>query len=369
MPDDYWAMGNNYFLYFPTNLTTDKIEFIAYDYDHGLGRGWEGPGGKGSTVNANIYTWITDLVQYAPLVTKLLAIPEYKTKYETYLTEMTDPVKGDFTLAQYKAYYDKQYKVYQGNLTSLDTVDKNLYMKSDKVQEDFITNRVKSVRSQLGLSVTDIPDDPVTGLSSMTFTDGFEKENNIVYAKLSAGSNFKITVTAPKGSSEVELSIAVTSKDNMLNPVIKELRDNAAPFEFTFSYDYGYDWWDVKAEIYTNTTLSDTLTKTVFTYNEADYNCPVKNDDGSYTFNFKPNSEYYDFSDVEAIYLRGSFNDWGYSDTLTLKNGIYSVTKSGITQGQLYKFCIVENNVPEKWVRDRLNKYMQTEGDYNSILP
>ena len=282
---------------------------------------------------------------------------------------MTDPVSGDFTLAKYKAYYENQNKVYQNYLTSLDTTDKNLVMQSDTVQEDFITNRVKSVRSQLGLSVTDIPDDPVTGLSSMTFSEGFETENNIVYAKVSIGSNFKITVTAPDDSTEVKLFIAVTSKDNQQNTEVKELTDNAAPFEFTFSYDYGYDWWDVKADVYTNTTLSGAISKKVYTYNGADYNSPVKNNDGSYTFYFKPNSEYYVFSDIDTVYLRGSFNSWGYSDKLTLTNGIYSVTKSDITQGQLYKFCIAGNNGDENWFRDRLNKYMQTDGDYNSILP
>ncbi len=89
-PDDYRAMGNNYFLYHEpiSNMWT----LIPYDYDHGMGQGWDGsPVFSNWTVGANIYTW-GNLNSYLvgrevkhPLSDRILQIPAYLAQYEAYL--------------------------------------------------------------------------------------------------------------------------------------------------------------------------------------------------------------------------------------------------------------------------------------------
>jgi hypothetical protein len=89
-PDDYRAMGNNYFLYHEpiSNMWT----LIPYDYDHGMGQGWDGsPVFSNWTVGANIYTW-GNLNSYLvgrevkhPLSDRILQIPTYLAQYEAYL--------------------------------------------------------------------------------------------------------------------------------------------------------------------------------------------------------------------------------------------------------------------------------------------
>lgn len=97
-PDDYRAMGNNYYLY--KNDVTGKWTMIPYDYDHGLGQGWDGaPVFTNYSIGIDIYAWGNlNTVLYGreinhPLTDKLLLIPEYQLRYESYLKEL---VEGDY---------------------------------------------------------------------------------------------------------------------------------------------------------------------------------------------------------------------------------------------------------------------------------
>jgi spore coat protein H len=82
MWDDYWVNGNNFYFYFAGN---GKAYFIPYDYDNTLGTsqivsnsGTQNPAVWGSSTNR-------------PLITKILAIPEYNTIYKNYLRELANP--------------------------------------------------------------------------------------------------------------------------------------------------------------------------------------------------------------------------------------------------------------------------------------
>ncbi len=97
-PDDYRAMGNNYYLY--KNDVTGKWTMIPYDYDHGLGQGWDGaPVFTNYSIGMDIYAWGNlNTVLYGreithPLTDKLLSIPEYQLRYESYLKAL---VEGDY---------------------------------------------------------------------------------------------------------------------------------------------------------------------------------------------------------------------------------------------------------------------------------
>jgi spore coat protein CotH len=104
MPDDYWAMGNNYFLYFTPE---GKVEFFQIDYDNSLGSGWEG-WGYSAVARASAYTW-NDLVsrfiglnKERALIEKMLKEDVYKEKYALYLEEINEVFTYDAFLEYYE---------------------------------------------------------------------------------------------------------------------------------------------------------------------------------------------------------------------------------------------------------------------------
>jgi spore coat protein H len=92
-PDDYRSNGNNYFLF--QNDVTKKWMMLPYDYDHGLGQGWNGaPVFENWSVNQDIYRWgnysAHALGRSNPniLSDKILSIRSYQEQYELYLAEL-----------------------------------------------------------------------------------------------------------------------------------------------------------------------------------------------------------------------------------------------------------------------------------------
>ncbi len=82
MWDDYWVNTNNFYFHFASN---GKAYFIPYDYDNTLGT---------SQILANSGT--QDPLNWGPqdgrpLVTKILAIPEYRDKYKQFISDLADP--------------------------------------------------------------------------------------------------------------------------------------------------------------------------------------------------------------------------------------------------------------------------------------
>ena len=101
MPDDYWAMGNNYYLFFPDD---GKITFLPYDYDHGLGGGWT----PFDAANAKIYTWRDGTGNSYRALMKILDYSDYKTIYESYLKEFA---LGENALFDYDTYNNCYFQV------------------------------------------------------------------------------------------------------------------------------------------------------------------------------------------------------------------------------------------------------------------
>lgn len=80
MDDDYWRNHNNYYFYFDKN---GKAYFIPYDYDNILGTNC-----FSDTATRNPLDWGEDVYK-APLIEKLLSVPEFKQKYVNYLLELS----------------------------------------------------------------------------------------------------------------------------------------------------------------------------------------------------------------------------------------------------------------------------------------
>lgn len=82
MDDDYWRNLNNYYFYF--DKKNGKAYFIPYDYDNILGTNC-----FSDTATRNPLDW-GEGVYKAPLIEKLLSVPEFKQKYVDYLLELTE---------------------------------------------------------------------------------------------------------------------------------------------------------------------------------------------------------------------------------------------------------------------------------------
>lgn len=80
MWDDYWVNGNNFYFYFAPN---GKAYFIPYDYDNTLGTSQI----ISNSGTQNPLTW-GNMTQ-RPLITKILAIPQYQAMYKGYITSLT----------------------------------------------------------------------------------------------------------------------------------------------------------------------------------------------------------------------------------------------------------------------------------------
>ena len=157
MPDDYWAMGNNYYLYF--DLAGGLAEFFPYDYDHGFGGGWE-PTPEWTyegIATADVHRWKNlnaawgDPHTTHPLVDRLLAIPALRARYDAILAALVAPDGGLFDYADYAATYAAQATLYAPYLAN-DTGEGEL-MEDDGQADWYFATKRASVAEQLDLDL------------------------------------------------------------------------------------------------------------------------------------------------------------------------------------------------------------------------
>lgn len=86
MWDDYWCQGNNFYFYFDPN---GKAYYIPYDFDNTLGTSHI----MSNSGTQNPLFWSSNFNR--PLISKILAIPQYNTKYLNYLKQLANP-NNDF---------------------------------------------------------------------------------------------------------------------------------------------------------------------------------------------------------------------------------------------------------------------------------
>jgi spore coat protein H len=91
MWDDYWVNGNNFYFYLAPN---GKFYFIPYDYDNTLGTSLLMP----NSGTRNPLTWGS--MTNRPLITKILAIPEYQAMYKSYITNLAFVGNDYFTASK-----------------------------------------------------------------------------------------------------------------------------------------------------------------------------------------------------------------------------------------------------------------------------
>ncbi|TNF29154.1 MAG: hypothetical protein EP329_16425 [Deltaproteobacteria bacterium] len=157
MPDDYWAMGNNYFLYF--DAAGGLTEFIPYDYDHGFGGGWE-PTPEWSyegIATADVHTWKNLNAAWwnphttHPLADGLLAVPAVRARYDAILAALVAPDTGLFDYADYARVFAAQSALYAPWLPN-DTGEDE-HMEDDGQAAWYFATKRASVGAQLGLDL------------------------------------------------------------------------------------------------------------------------------------------------------------------------------------------------------------------------
>ncbi|MEE8353379.1 MAG: CotH kinase family protein [Dehalococcoidales bacterium] len=164
--DDYWSIGNNYYLYFNND---GKIEFFSVDYDMAFGDGWA----LFDTANVGIYDWgnrnrrllevlapqipeetLDEWADYDyPLVDKLFEIAEYRQLYEAYLEEFINPANGLFLYSEFEKKFNQMYPVYLPYLDNEMGEGTEMYI-NDRVKR-YYYDKTRSVISQLGLNEAD----------------------------------------------------------------------------------------------------------------------------------------------------------------------------------------------------------------------
>ncbi len=86
--DNYWVNANNYNLFL--NPETRRWVYIPYDFDNAFGIRWI----QADWANQSIYFWnqIDDWRPAVPLVSNILAVPEFSNRYSFYMKQMLDTV-------------------------------------------------------------------------------------------------------------------------------------------------------------------------------------------------------------------------------------------------------------------------------------
>lgn len=87
--DDYWFNKNNFYLY--NNPTTNRFEFIPYDYDNTFGIWWDGIYSGMDWGLRDINTW-GHPDEYRPLTHRILSIEEYRNRFNYYVNRYLDEV-------------------------------------------------------------------------------------------------------------------------------------------------------------------------------------------------------------------------------------------------------------------------------------
>ena len=119
-PDDYRSMGNNYYLYY--NTVQEKWTMIPYDYDHGMGQGWDGnPVFSNWSIGMDIYAWgdLSSVLQGRQvshvLTDKLFQIEAYQLKYEIYLQDLI--ISDLFSVEAYREKYETVKQLYEDDIS------------------------------------------------------------------------------------------------------------------------------------------------------------------------------------------------------------------------------------------------------------
>ncbi|HOV14647.1 MAG TPA: CotH kinase family protein, partial [Spirochaetota bacterium] len=256
MPDDYWSMGNNYYLYF--NNVTGKCEFIPYDYDHGLGGGWDGGVGYDAIKNANIEKWFYSAETFQgqngsrskrPLIDKILSNPTYLQKYKNYLKEFIDPKNKLFNYDDYLERFNKVKNLVSSHLSGVVYADSSitLSMKNESFVKDYFDGKIASVSSQLNgtsLTTTTTIKSTTTTTVNLGYTSPEITGDNVIFRYKYSGANSLVVRGSFNGWSYDTTNWKMTDSDSDGIYELTKLKSsvpNDSRYKFFFGTGLGDD--------------------------------------------------------------------------------------------------------------------------------
>lgn len=341
MWDDYWRNSNNYYLYFDGA----KTFFIPYDYDNCLGVPhndlMSGPAEK------DPLEW--GCGNESPLVDKILNIAKYKEKYKEYLRELIEPENKCFTVEDSKARINTWYDLIRSHASGYDastTFSKdgksNWNLQEGKPSSKY--NLLADNNNYFAIRTTAIA--KAAGGKLPTYTVTFDPDGG----EFSGDNSGKTSVTVNdviQGTNPESLVSVTKADSNFLG------------------------WYDGDEKV-TGITSNVSLTAKWFETIEGIFGYKVDTDSKTITFTFDPAMYGMKVSDIESIWILGTFNGWTKDNkdyTLTDDgNGVFTGTFDLPNNNAEFKYYINGND----WVgaKDRADGYKIPEeyGTDNLII-
>lgn len=299
MWDDYWRNSNNYYLYFDGV----KTFFIPYDYDNCLGVPHDGL--MSEPAERDPLEWGNG--NESPLVDKILNIAKYKEKYKEYLRELIEPENKCFTIEDSKARINTWYDLIRSHTTGYDaSTTFNKDGKSDwSFQEGKPSSKYDLIldnNNYFAIRIAAIA--KAAGGKLPTYTVTFDPDGG----EFSGDNSGKTSVTVNdviEGANPESL-VSVTKADSKF-----------------------LGWYDGDEKVI-GITSNVSLTAKWFETIEGIFGYKVDTDSKTITFTFDPAMYGMKVSDIESIWILGTFNGWNQENkdyTLTDDgNGVFTGT-------------------------------------------
>jgi len=366
--DDYWYLKNNYYLYH--NTATNRFEFIPYDYDNTYGIDWV----THDWGTRDIYNW-GDTSEDRPLVTQILAVPEYKNSYTQYLADLMD---NDFSFAE----QDQRIDQIKAMITPAAEADYYRTLDWDFSIEDFHLSYTGSIET----ACNHVP----YGLKPYIQTRIATARSQLKYINLPPNiDQVEHNPHDPEPNQPVDITTVVTD-DDQVTSVRLYYRSSDSYFVSQLMYDDGnHNDGNASDSIYGAQVSAQSQGTVIYYFVEAQDNLltiarnPVMATDNSFyyisrqasnsdvpvKFHFKKSLK---IGDV-GVGLLGSFNDW---------NKIYPMKENGsdfweiscfLPPGNyIYKFVTYNSlngqaGVTE-WIADPENPERDGEPYFNAVL-
>ena len=341
MWDDYWRNSNNYYLYFDGA----KTFFIPYDYDNCLGVPHDGL--MSEPAERDPLEWGNG--NESPLVDKILNIAKYKEKYKEYLRELVEPENKCFTVEDSKARINTWYDLIRSHASGYDastTFSKdgksNWNLQEGKPSSKY--NLLADNNNYFAIRTTAIA--KAAGGKLPTYTVTFDSNGGTLTGDYNGQSS--VTIKDVIQGENPENLVGVTKEDSKF-----------------------LGWYNGDEKV-TGITSNVSLTAKWFEMVDGILGYKVDVDSKTITFTFDPAMYGMKVSDIESIWILGTFNGWKQENTdYTLTddgNGIFTGTFGLPNNNAEFKYYINGND----WVgaKDRADGYKIPEeyGTDNLII-
>ncbi len=388
MPDDYRAMGNNYYLYFPR--VEGPGSFIPYDYDNALGEGFQ----PYDTSNIGLFGVPTSpdfqdtpfgSLRERPLVDKILAIPEFRAGYIAEVKRLSRDPKI-FSYQSFLSLYNQVKTSSKG--VSVRGLGQTGVLPENPGNEEYFHTRLKSLQSELN------PPPQVQVKVSMNtstgegFSTAYGQTVLSFTGKKDETRTFSIAANITAGN-PAQVRFTLTTEKGVVigEPII----DREAPFTAIFTKTKTPRYLDpprisrLKVLAVALDSLGVEIGKAspllVPEVLQRDYQSFTDNGDGTFTFRYRPSDDGLIPASDGKVYVRGDLTGLPelWLSMVPMEGpdaqGIYFLRLAASSK-QTYKF-FVDNGDPAfpetwwagSWISDDQNPHIQWTGDGNSILP